>query len=230
MTRRGRGKRRSADLEPEDERLWRHVTRSVKPIDSNRALMASLMESTTAARGPTTPRKPTPETVPKTTSRQKTDGMQKSFWTADSYSRTTGSQGSAPSAPLETPANRQWARRLAKGDMPIDARLDLHGLTQAEAHGRLMRFLQIAVAQKLRVLLVITGKGGKRGTRGGSDQGGAGHHDAPGVLRRSLRGWIKGSAVSGQVMSVHAAHHRHGGSGAWYVVLRRPDLPNRGDT
>jgi DNA-nicking Smr family endonuclease len=100
---------------------------------------------------------------------------------------------------------------MRRGDVAIDARLDLHGLTQAEAHSRLLRFVSMAVAQQLRVLLVITGKGSR------SDSGGR----ETGVLRRNLPHWLKQSGMSANILAITPAHPRHGGGGAYYVALRR---------
>ena len=105
---------------------------------------------------------------------------------------------------------------MRRGDVAIDARLDLHGLTQAEAHSRLLRFVSIAVAQKLRVLLVITGKGSRSGRDGGRE-----NNRETGVLRRNLPHWLKQSGMSANILAITPAHPRHGGSGAYYVALRR---------
>ena len=68
-----------------------------------------------------------------------------------------------PSAPTPVPLDRRLKQRLARGSEPIDARVDLHGLTQAQAHDLLVRFVRTASRQGARVVLVITGKGGGAG-------------------------------------------------------------------
>src|ERR1019366_4885255 len=88
----------------------------------------------------------------------------------------------------------------------IDARLDLHGLTQSEAHAALLRFLRSAGARDARLVLVITGKG-----RGGE----------PGVLRRQVPQWLGLPEFRSLVLGFEDAHVTHGGEGALYVRLRR---------
>lgn len=112
--------------------------------------------------------------------------------------------------PPPTPLDRRFKQRLARGSEPIDARVDLHGLTQAEAHDLLMRFVITAAAQGARVVLVITGKGGGPGAEGGR-----------GVLRRQVPLWLKTPALRDHVVGFSAAHAGHGGEGALYVRLRR---------
>lgn len=89
--------------------------------------------------------------------------------------------------------------------MPIDARIDLHGMTRASAQDALYGFLDRAHGRGHRCVLVITGKG----TGGG------------GVLRRELPLWLNESRLRPLVLSIQPAQPRHGGGGAFYVLLRR---------
>lgn len=97
--------------------------------------------------------------------------------------------------------------KLAKGRLEIEARVDLHGLTQHEAHGLLLSFLHRAHASGLRYVLVVTGKG--------STQKG------DGVLRRVVPEWLATPAFRSVVGSHDSAARNHGGGGALYVRLRR---------
>jgi DNA-nicking Smr family endonuclease len=97
-------------------------------------------------------------------------------------------------------------RGVARGKQAIDARLDLHGLTQSEAHAALLRFLRNAHRRDARLVLVITGKG-----RGGE----------PGVLRRQVPQWLGLPEFRSLVLGFEDAHVTHGGEGALYVRLRR---------
>jgi DNA-nicking Smr family endonuclease len=103
--------------------------------------------------------------------------------------------------------DRPTLDKLAKGRMPIEARVDLHGMTQEEAYSLLYSFLHRAHAGGLRYVMVITGKGSSSG--------------GDGVLRRSVPAWLSTPAFRPLVSSHdHAARH-HGGAGALYVRLRR---------
>ena len=121
-------------------------------------------------------------------------------------------------APL-TALDRRQARRLGAGKAEIDDRIDLHGLRQAEAHARLRAFLHRAYAKGFKIVLVITGKGAP------ADD--ADHLRAamgerqPGVLRRNVPLWLAQPELSPIVLSYGAAGNRHGGSGAFYVRLRK---------
>jgi DNA-nicking Smr family endonuclease len=114
-----------------------------------------------------------------------------------------------PLAPLET----RLARKLARGREAVDARLDLHGLRQAEAHRRLIAFLAAAQSRGDRVALVITGKG--------APDAGAAPFDARGVLRRLVPIWLEDPALRPLVIGFSPASPGHGGAGALYVRLRR---------
>lgn len=117
---------------------------------------------------------------------------------------------STPPPPL-APIGRRTRQRLARGTQSIDARIDLHGFTQDEAHGALMRFLRDAQANDMKFVLVITGKGR---TRADTD----GNH---GVLRREVPRWLKRQEFRPYVVGYEPAHVGHGGEGALYVRLRR---------
>jgi DNA-nicking Smr family endonuclease len=110
-----------------------------------------------------------------------------------------------PLAPL-APLGRRMKQRVARGKEAIDARLDLHGLTQAQAHSALLHFLHSAHARGARLVLVITGKG--RGSE-------------PGVLRRQVPQWLGLPEFRSLVVGFEDAHIAHGGEGALYVRVRR---------
>jgi DNA-nicking Smr family endonuclease len=117
-----------------------------------------------------------------------------------------------PPPPGLTPLTRRMRRGVARGKQAIDARLDLHGLTQHEAHSALLRFLKSASARDARLVLVITGKG----RRGDSD----GERER-GVLRRQVPQWLSLPEFRNYVVGFEDAHIAHGGEGALYVRVRR---------
>ncbi len=96
---------------------------------------------------------------------------------------------------------------LKNGTMKIDARMDLHGMRQFDAHRELNHFLEKQIARGARLLLIITGKG----------------KDLQGVLRTSLPAWLMEGEFKNQILTIHPAHHKHGGDGATYVLLRKTD-------
>ena len=116
----------------------------------------------------------------------------------------------APTAPPLTPLDRRMRARVARGKESIDARLDLHGLTQSEAHDALLRFLRSASGRGAKLVLVITGKGMR------ADAGGE-----RGVLRRQVPHWLRLPEFRAFVIGFEAAHVAHGGEGALYVRVRR---------
>jgi DNA-nicking Smr family endonuclease len=107
----------------------------------------------------------------------------------------------AASAKTGRGLDRRTAERLRRGELPIEARLDLHGLTQEEAHAALGRFLGRAHGAGRRCLLVITGKGA--------------------VLREAVPRWLAEGEAQARVLASSPAQPRHGGGGALYVLLRR---------
>jgi DNA-nicking Smr family endonuclease len=119
-----------------------------------------------------------------------------------------------PPAPKEKPAlnagriadlDKRTGERFKRGEMAIDARIDLHGLTQAEAHDRLQAFLARTASDGKRCVLIVTGKGA-----GGW-----------GVLRDSVPRWLNEPALRRHLLAFAQAQPRHGGAGALYVLLKR---------
>ncbi len=107
----------------------------------------------------------------------------------------------------QTTIDRPTHDKLAGGRLPIEGRVDLHGMTQEQAFSLLLSFLGRAHANGIRYVLVITGKGSSSG--------------GDGVLRRAVPGWLATAPFRGLVSSHdHAARH-HGGTGALYLRLRR---------
>lgn len=134
-----------------------------------------------------------------------------------------------PEPPRPVVLERRKARRIARGNHEIEARLDLHGQTQDEAHAALTAFIRRCHAAGLRTVMVITGKGGvASGGRGHADAVHSGHYAghhagrARGVLRRNVPRWLAEPELRPYVISYSSAHVRHGGDGALYVMLRRP--------
>ncbi|MBV8192730.1 MAG: Smr/MutS family protein [Alphaproteobacteria bacterium] len=107
--------------------------------------------------------------------------------------------------------DRDISRALSRGKLVPQASVDLHGMTVAAAERAVRAFLDRAVAQDLRLVLVVTGKGVR--LEGGRVFGGR--------IRAELLGWLNRVDNRTQVRAVRAAHPRHGGSGAFYVLLRR---------
>jgi DNA-nicking Smr family endonuclease len=115
-----------------------------------------------------------------------------------------------PSAPPPlAPLGRRERSQLSRGRKEIDARLDLHGMTQTRAHRVLSDFLHRAHADGLTFVLVITGKG-KMGLE--SERG---------VLRRQVPQWLSLPEFRTLVVGFEEAHIGHGGAGALYVRIRR---------
>jgi DNA-nicking Smr family endonuclease len=112
-------------------------------------------------------------------------------------------------AGLDLPAGVDWASvsRLRRGLRAIEGRLDLHGMTQREAHRALAEFVSASSAAGRRCLLVITGRGI------GSDR--------PGILQRAVPRWLAESTLRDEILAIAPAQPRHGGAGALYVLLRR---------
>ena len=207
----GPDKRRTARAgsSPEDLALWHHTARSVTPLKRAKARVPEV-----GAPGEVKP-KPHPAPVH---ARSPASWPQKP--TSKTAQPTVPPRAGSPRAtpPPLVPIERRKARRIARGQVEIDARLDLHGLRQADAERRLRTFLLRARADGLRTVLIITGKGG---ARDGEESFSSSERSERGVLRRSVPLWLEAPELRDCVAGIAPAHVRHGGIGALYIYLRK---------
>ncbi|MBO0347225.1 Smr/MutS family protein [Roseibium sp. CAU 1637] len=200
-------RRTKKQLTDEDRVLWSKVAKTLTPLEPQKAKVvrpdditfAELMddgrrEDASQASGKTAS-KPTPPT-------------------ATAMRAPKPPPGPPPLHPLE----HKVRKKVARGLKPIDARIDLHGLRQDEAHTRLRGFLHDAQGRGHKLVLVITGKGGT-GSRTGSWSGI--HGEERGVLRRVVPQWLALPDMRTLVIGYEEANISHGGSGALYVRIRR---------
>jgi DNA-nicking Smr family endonuclease len=185
--------RRKRSLSEEERALWESVTKQTKPLRKKpraaRALAASPETEALAAAKPG----PLPKPVP-----------------LAKMPRAPKPQ--LPAAPPLAPIGRRERSQLSRGRKEIDARLDLHGMTQTRAHRALAGFLQRAHSDGLTFVLIITGKG-KMGAE--SERG---------VLRRQVPQWLSLPEFRSLVVGFEEAHIGHGGEGALYVRIRRAKI------
>jgi DNA-nicking Smr family endonuclease len=178
----------------EDERqLWETVVKDAKPLKKKPAKPAKISK----AAGPSTIAKPAVSA--------KGAGAGKT-----PAAKSAAPPASASIKPVPKPAvlDRRTRSRIARGHHTIDARIDLHGMTQAEAHRALVAFIRRAQRDGATLVLVITGKG-----RSGEGE--------RGVLRRQVPHWLASPELHALVIGFEAAHIGHGGEGALYVRVRR---------
>ncbi|AGH96882.1 Smr domain protein [Micavibrio aeruginosavorus EPB] len=189
-------------LSDEDQGLWAYVLRDVLPLPGKRAKpVLDAGDHTPARAASPVPAPPQSEVAPA------------SAPTPAPPPRMDLSPGSG--------LDRRNANRLRKGQMVIEGRLDLHGLRQAEAQTRLTQFLLSAHAAGKRCVLVITGKGNSKMTAAMDDGLPGWMRNEPGVLRQNLPLWLRQDPLRAIVLEMSAATPRDGGSGAFYILLRR---------
>ena len=209
----GGDKRRSSKrgLTREDRALWDAMSRDVKPLKAPKQVRAKENKAE--------PKPDSRETIPKKTSKNQgakseRAGRRGSEDTVSGAAHKT----SGPAPNLERFDGRE-AKRIGTGRTQIDARLDLHGMRQNEAHAALKRFLVASAARGCRTVLIITGKG--RRPLGEEVHWSATIDSDRGVLKRIVPKWLAEPELRAVVVSYTDAHVRHGGEGALYVRLRR---------
>lgn len=178
--------RRKRALSEEERALWESVARQAKPL-RNKPRIAdshapSRAEAQTAAKAMAHPKSAIPVAAP---------------------------PPKKPVVPPLAPIGRRERSQLSKGKKEIEARLDLHGMTQARAHRALSGFLHQSHGDGLTFVLVITGKGK------------IGAESERGVLRRQVPQWLSQPEFRTLVVGFEEAHIGHGGVGALYVRIRR---------
>jgi DNA-nicking Smr family endonuclease len=173
-------KRRLPDIE--DGALWRSITADITPI---------------ARRNPPPKRSdPKPRTQNPSAPLPRAEPVVQSKPPMPRPKPQPLAAGNAPDI------DRRTAERLRRGQMPIDMRLDLHGMTREEAHRRLAAAIDAAWRGGRRVVLIITGKG-------------------QGILQQSVPRWLKEGDNRRRILTFSHAQPKHGGSGALYVLLKR---------
>jgi DNA-nicking Smr family endonuclease len=187
-------------LSPEEEDLWHMVARTARALHSS------------PPRPPEADHPPTPAPLHPARPRLSPFALGEK-----SRVQERRDLAPAPSEALAKAALQMDAKthgKMTRGKLQPEARIDLHGMTLAEAHPELIHFILNAQAQGLRLVLVITGKGKRRDDGGPIPQ-------RVGALRHQVPGWLHLPPLGPAVLQVTEAHQRHGGSGAYYVYLRR---------
>ncbi|KAF0676308.1 Smr/MutS family protein [Profundibacterium mesophilum] len=200
------GRRKPRGLRPEERELWQKIAKTADPLHPHKPAdpAASRLSD------PPAPAASPPAAPP---------------WSPPPFSIGQKRSGTAAPNDLQAPLRERLAAqpvkmdakrftRMKRGKMPIEARIDLHGMTLDQAYPRLNSFIMGAHAQGLRLVLVITGKG-----RRASEDG-----PIPvrhGILKHQVPQWLQGGMMGVAVLQIAPAHQSHGGSGAFYVYLRR---------
>jgi DNA-nicking Smr family endonuclease len=177
---------RRRGLSEEDRELWELVARQVKPLRKHRATKLH-----TAPRAEPLPAAP----------------LAKQALSPRPLAAAPAARPSKPAMPPLAPLGKRERTKLSRGRSEIEARLDLHGMTQMRAHRALTGFLHRAHHDGLTFVLVITGKG-----RSGGESG---------VLRRQVPEWLSLPEFRAFVVGFEEAGIGHGGEGALYVRIRR---------
>jgi DNA-nicking Smr family endonuclease len=183
---------RRRQLSDEEEALWTGFTRSITPLRPAKSAKPSAKPGAKPSATPSAAGAPSP---------------------SPARPRAVAPREAPPAAPPLAPLGRRLKQRVARGREPIDARIDLHGMTQHEAHAALLRFLHRAQANGAKTALVVTGKGKS-----------VAHRDAAherGVLKRQVPLWLALPEFRPLIVGFDDAHVGHGGEGALYVRLRR---------
>lgn len=199
-------------LSPEERELWEKVAASTHALHPHAPISAET-EPDHGARNVASPQQPRPQPQP----HPRPD--------LPDFHIGAAARGPAPRhdlAPtLADSLNRQPVqmdrkthREMTRGKLEPEAKIDLHGRTLAQAHPELIRFILNAQGRGCRLVLVITGKG-KRGRDEGPIP------QRLGVLRHQVPHWLRLPPLAAAVLQVSEAHLKHGGSGAYYVYLRR---------
>lgn len=193
---------RRAKAKPEplvpDHEVWQQVTATARPLKKKDVVPQPLAPLPKLFR----PEGPGAASLARAEARQKAP-------------LSHGRHGEKPAPQMD----KRLKQRFQRGELPVEARLDLHGLTLANAERALSRLIRDAVAQQKRCLLVITGKGLRGTGEPGLQQ--AMSHQGRGVLRAWLPEYLKRGPWRDEILGVTPARQEMGGAGAFYVLLRR---------
>lgn len=189
---------RANQLDEDDQALWRAVTKDVTPLEKQSpSLKPNNVQ--TKSENQNAP-KPSAQTI-KTTIIVPQIELKPNLPVPTNRHHKSSYQ-----------TDKRTHQKFKDGRMEFDGTIDLHGLTVAEAHQAFLNFVRLHIRAGSRMLLVITGKG-----RGGihSDHGGIG------AIRAALPSWVHEHDIDHSILKVSAAQTKHGGAGAFYILLRR---------
>lgn len=189
-------RRKPRGLRPDEQELWQRITGNTIPLHNNPVQEA--LEHLNQK--PQMPRSP--------------DFRQGERVAPGSMSHKIMPEIGESLSNLPIQMNRRAYGKMKRGKLGPEGRIDLHGMTLARAHPVLNGFILNAQAQGKRLVLVITGKGR-------ADKGTGPIPERHGVLRHQVPHWLATPPLAAMVMQVTPAHSKHGGSGAYYVYLRR---------
>lgn len=200
--------RKSRRLHPDDLELWGRVAKSARPLRSD---LAKAFEM------PDVPQQVFTPAPPK--NKAKAPRPHGGTILRPTPPAATAMHDLAPAlsdmlAGASVSMDKRKFQRMTKGKLQPEARIDLHGMTLAQAHAGLNGFILRAQSQGLRLVLVITGKGKTVADDGPIPR-------RRGALKNDVPQWLRMAPLAGAVLEVREAHLRHGGSGAYYVYLRK---------
>ena len=185
-------------LAPEEKALWGKVMATVKPLVVARVVAE-----------PPAPTKPAPPT--KSVRVERSRDTAKSSTTTRPIDFARGER-EVKKPPAQNTLDSTWDRRIHKGAIIPDISVDLHETNLSGAYARLDNTLEQAIHQKLRVVLLVTGKPREHDRASGQGRG---------AIAAVVRDWLASSRHASSISAVRNAHPRHGGAGALYIVLKR---------
>lgn len=192
-------RRKPRTLRPDEIELWDKVRRSAVPLQTDRR---QILQEAVEKMSPGKTAEPlAPFTI-----------GQKSQATRPEHDFAPKLPSLAKDAAVRM--DRKRFGSMQKGKLAPEARIDLHGMTLDQAHRALAQFINDTYQRKLRLVLVITGKG-----RDLNDVDS--FPDRRGVLKRQVPHWLQAPPLKSLILQVSEAHLKHGGSGAYYIYLRR---------
>lgn len=173
----------------EDDSLWAFVTKDVEPLKGRNKINVPAQKtenkSTPSVKTQLNPKPDKAKITPKTTHHNLHN---------------------------KADVDRATFDKFRKGQMPIEATIDLHGYNAQQAYEKVVGFMNRASGLGQRCVMVITGKGMRNNESGEREVG---------ILKRSLPEWLEQPSLKSKILKVQQAQRFHGGSGAYYILLKR---------
>ena len=193
------GQKMASGTEEDARALWEDVAKTVKRQSSSRISPVDLPAERVKKTAPIKK----PASLAKKAGKIAIEPNNAKSREAEKSGHITGPANLAK--PVYAGIDRSSAKKIQQGKMPLEARLDLHGLSQPEARNRLQQFIATALKNGFRNILVITGKG----------------RMGQGVLRTNVPQWLSEPPLSDHIIAFGPSQPHDGGAGALYVRLKR---------